>query len=105
MVKKWGLKEYGIAMLENLRLAWRLFWDRNVNTSTKLIPLLAVIYVLSPIDLLPDIIPALGVTDDVGVFIVALDFFIRSAPENVVRRHRDILEGVIMGKRKNDDRE
>lgn len=91
-------------MLENLRLAWRLFWDRNVNASTKIIPLLAVLYVLSPIDILPDVIPALGVTDDVGVFILALDFFIRSAPDSIVRHHRDILEGVIMGKRKNDDR-
>lgn len=91
-------------MLENLRLAWRLFWDRNVNASTKIIPLLAVLYVLSPIDILPDVIPALGVTDDVGVFILALDFFIRSAPDRIVRHHRDILEGVIMGKRKNDDR-
>ncbi len=92
-------------MLENLRLAWRLFWDRNVNASTKIIPLLAVLYVLSPIDILPDVIPALGVTDDVGVFIVALDFFIRSAPDRIVRHHRDILEGVIKGKYRNDDRE
>lgn len=92
-------------MLENLRLAWRLFWDRNVNASTKIIPLLAVLYVLSPIDLLPDVIPALGVTDDVGVFIVALDFFIRSVPDSIVRHHRDILEGVIKGKYRSDDRE
>lgn len=92
-------------MIQNLRLAWRLFWDSEVSLSNKLIPLLAVIYVLSPVDIIPDLIPALGVTDDVGVFLVALDFFIRSAPAHVVRHHRDIIEGVIMGKRKNDDRE
>ncbi|MBI5930001.1 MAG: DUF1232 domain-containing protein [Chloroflexi bacterium] len=92
-------------MLENLRLAWRLFWDREVGLPNKLIPLLAVLYVLSPIDIIPDLIPVLGVTDDVGVFILALDFFIRSAPDGIVRYHRDILEGVITGKSSKKNRE
>jgi uncharacterized membrane protein YkvA (DUF1232 family) len=96
-MKSKGVK---LLMLENLRLAWRLFWDGRVGFPNKLIPLLAVIYVLSPLDFIPDVIPALGVTDDVGAFILALEFFIRSAPDEIVRYHRDILEGVVTMKKK-----
>lgn len=77
---------------DRLRLAWRLFRDPRVASKLKTaVPLLTLIYVLSPIDLLPDILLGLGQIDDVGAVGVALLFFTkvipRLAPAAVLREH------------------
>jgi uncharacterized membrane protein YkvA (DUF1232 family) len=33
----------------------------------RLLPLLVVVYVLSPVDLVPDVVPIVGLLDDLGV--------------------------------------
>jgi len=40
-----------------------------------------------PIDLIPDFIPVLGQLDDLAVVLLGLDFFIRSAPPDIVDEH------------------
>src|SRR5690349_12771117 len=47
-------------LIEQVRLSWALLLDSRVPWVLKLIPLGAVAYVISPIDLIPDIIPILG---------------------------------------------
>ncbi|MCC7449080.1 MAG: DUF1232 domain-containing protein [Anaerolineae bacterium] len=51
---------------------------------TKLIPLIAVAYVISPIDLVPDLVPVLGQLDDLGILMTALTMFNNIAPADVV---------------------
>ena len=47
-------------LLHSGQLAWRLIGDRRVSWSLKLIPILALVYFVSPLDLLPDfLIPGL----------------------------------------------
>ncbi|MBI3538046.1 MAG: DUF1232 domain-containing protein [Chloroflexi bacterium] len=46
--------------VQTLRLVWRLLTDARVPALPKLIPLAAAIYIISPIDLLPDFILGLG---------------------------------------------
>ena len=52
------------------------YWRKGkypVNTLDLLLPVLGLIYVISPIDLLPEIaIPVLGVADDLAVLSLAL---------------------------------
>jgi uncharacterized membrane protein YkvA (DUF1232 family) len=70
-------------------LCWRLFWDPRVSVYLKLIPLGAVLYVASPMDLVPDVaIPVLGYLDDFGVFLIAIELFARLCPRHVVADHR-----------------
>lgn len=48
----------------------------------------AVIYFLSPIDLIPEILnPFLGFIDDIVVISLALKAFIKLAPQDVVAEH------------------
>jgi uncharacterized membrane protein YkvA (DUF1232 family) len=74
--------------MANLRLAWRLFRDPDVPAWAKLIPLLALAYVLFPADLIPDLIPGLGQVDDLTLFVLGLKYFIEACPSSVVQRHR-----------------
>jgi len=68
-------------------LGWALLMDNRVPLMTKLIPLVAVAYVISPIDLAPDLIPVLGQLDDLGVLMAALTAFNNMAPAAVVEEH------------------
>ncbi len=70
-------------LLQCARLAVQLLRDPRVPALVKLIPLLAVVYVLSPIDLLPDTIPVLTQLDDVAVLLLALRMFLDLAPAEV----------------------
>ena len=76
------------------RLVWRLLQDRRVPGWLKLIPAAAVVYFLSPIDLLPDLmLPGLGELDDLAILFIALKTFVELAPPGVVREHLEQLMG------------
>ena len=47
------------------RLIFRLMLDRRVPVLSKLIIPAGLVYIISPFDLLPDIIPILGWLDDI----------------------------------------
>jgi uncharacterized membrane protein YkvA (DUF1232 family) len=68
-------------LAQQARQAWRLFLDPSVPLALKLIPVAAVLYFLSPIDLVPDV-PVLGQIDDVVVLLVALRMFVGMAPRD-----------------------
>jgi uncharacterized membrane protein YkvA (DUF1232 family) len=71
-------------LIEQVRLAWALLLDSRVPWLTKVIPLAAIAYVLSPIDLAPDVIPVLGQIDDLGIIMMAISIFNSIAPPEVV---------------------
>lgn len=54
-----------------------LFNSKSPN-SAKYLPLAALVYLISPIDLMPDFIPLLGQLDDVGVIMVLLSIALRA---------------------------
>jgi uncharacterized membrane protein YkvA (DUF1232 family) len=60
-----GVKSY----LGELQLAYKMLRDPNfqIDTQTKMVLVIALLYVVSPIDLVPDAIPLLGLLDDVLV--------------------------------------
>jgi uncharacterized membrane protein YkvA (DUF1232 family) len=62
-------------LVSRAKLAWRLFQDPSVSVTAKLIPVLAILYVLSPIDLIPDSIPIITQIDDVAILLIALKLF------------------------------
>jgi len=74
-------------MVRQACLAWRLFWDRRVPLWAKLIPPAALAYVLSPVDIIPDVALGLGQLDDIAVLLIGVKLFIELAPPEVVREH------------------
>jgi uncharacterized membrane protein YkvA (DUF1232 family) len=73
----------------DVRLAARLAREPRVPWLTKMLPLLAVLYVVSPLDIAPDILPGLGQLDDIGVVLIALKLFLRLCPAWCVAFHRE----------------
>ena len=82
-----ALVEWLQEAMRQARLAWRLFWDQRVPLWTKLIPPAVMAYVISPIDIIPDVALGLGQLDDIAVLLLGLKLFIELAPPEVVREH------------------
>lgn len=74
--------------VRTLRLVWRLFTDRRVSGFPKLIIPAAILYIISPVDLAPDVILGLGQLDDIGVIALAIALFIELCPRAIVEEHR-----------------
>jgi uncharacterized membrane protein YkvA (DUF1232 family) len=70
-----------------IRLVWGLIRDGRVPAGQKLILAGVGAYLFLPIDLIPDFVPVLGQLDDLAVVLLGLDFFIRSAPADIVEEH------------------
>ena len=66
-------KRFGaLSVLGHPRAFVRFLRDRQAPLLPRLVALFAVLYVIMPVDLIPDAIPFLGWLDDVGVMGVAL---------------------------------
>jgi uncharacterized membrane protein YkvA (DUF1232 family) len=74
-----------------LRLAWRLLRDERVSALKFALPALIALYVLSPIDSIPDIFLGPGQIDDLGVItagvLILARLIPRLAPGHVVDEH------------------
>jgi uncharacterized membrane protein YkvA (DUF1232 family) len=62
------------------RLAIRLLREPRVPVAIKAVVLLAALYVIFPLDFLPDFLPGLGQLDDLGIAAVALELFLKLCP-------------------------
>ncbi|WP_420629950.1 YkvA family protein [Candidatus Leptofilum sp.] len=74
---------------QQARLVYYLLRDPEVPFYLKLLPFTAVIYLLWPVDFLPDVAPVLGQLDDLTALLVSSKVFIELAPPHVVSRYMD----------------
>jgi uncharacterized membrane protein YkvA (DUF1232 family) len=85
------------ALIDQVRLTWRLMRDPRVPVYLKVLPFLGFIYVISPLDFIPDMIIGLGQLDDLGVILIGMKMFETLAPAHLVEEHRlAIQSGVPM---------
>lgn len=87
----WSWPALARTLFSHLRLAVRLIREPAVPRHIKSVPFLALVYLLSPIDILPDVLPALGQLDDLGLIVLALELFLRWAPPDAVAFHRQAI--------------
>ncbi len=75
-------------VLQYLKLIWKLTFDRRVNLILRALVPLALVYVISPIDLARDRLPfGIGKIDDLLVFGIAALLLIKLSPKHVVDEH------------------
>lgn len=68
--------------------------DQQIPIYVKVIPVLLVLYLLIPFDIVPDFIPVLGYLDDVAIALLALVLVIKLAPPQVVLEMLQQAQGV-----------
>jgi len=87
----------GLLFLRHLpnfaRLYWRLFCDPRVSIFPKALLVLSLLYVISPIDLIPDFTPLIGEIDDLVILIFACRAFMHLCPREVVQEHVQRIDG------------
>ena len=73
-----------LARIGRARALVRYFRDREASILGKVFVLAAVVYVISPVDLIPDAFPVIGWLDDMGVMSLAVAWMWK-----VVGRYRE----------------
>lgn len=95
-IEQTKLKEYALLVPNLLKLLWRLARDPRVPARTKASLVVLMGYIVSPVDLIPDIIPGLGQVDELVIAAFVLDQMLNRVPPEIVRNHwdgdRDVLE-------------
>ena len=69
------------------QLCRRLVLDSRVPSSAKAVLLGAGAFAVSPLNL-PSFIPFIGVLDDIGIALLAWDYFLKKVPAPVLAEHR-----------------
>jgi uncharacterized membrane protein YkvA (DUF1232 family) len=75
------------ALPDLLRLFQRLVADRSLPRGVRLRVVLLLVYLASPIDVIPDFVPVLGYADDVVIVALVLRSVIRRAGPEALRQH------------------
>lgn len=80
-------------LVNMLRLLWLLFRDPRVPLHLKGLLVLAVAYVVSPLDFIPaSLFLVLGLVDDFAIALMAVNFFLQRAPQDVVDEHIELMD-------------
>ena len=74
---------------QQIRLVFRLIGDPEVPIYLKIVPFITFIYLLIPVDLLPDVVPVLGQIDDVAFLLAGSKIFLTLVPHHIVARHME----------------
>ncbi len=87
-IKSVGEKAGALAeIIKNAKLVWRLMMDPRIPVWLKAIPPATLLYLLFPIDVLPDPLLGLGQLDDIAVILLGVKLFIELCPQEIVRQH------------------
>lgn len=84
--------------VKQLKLIGRLMSDSRVSPFVKVLPIAALAYLISPVDLAPGVVfPVIGALDDAAVLWIGSTLFVQLCPDNVVKEHMDDLDMIASG--------
>lgn len=79
--------------LGKLFLLWRsLAKDGRTPLATKIFPWAALLYLLVPIDIVPDFVPLLGQLDDIGIILLLISIAMKVVPKDLWQEHGEKVE-------------
>lgn len=66
-----------LSRTQKLRIAWMALFHKRTPLAAKAMMIGGALYGLMPFDLIPDILPVLGLTDDAVVLVAVIMMFLR----------------------------
>jgi uncharacterized membrane protein YkvA (DUF1232 family) len=84
---KGRMKNFMMFLPNMVMLLGRLLKDSRVPTAERALFVAAIVYVISPLDFIPDVFPFIGQVDDIYVVALVLLRLLNRTPETVVREH------------------
>ena len=87
-----GQVSFLAGLVNQLRLVWLLMMDSRISTWVKAVVPLSFLYMISPVDFIPDVILGLGQLDDLGVILLGLALFVKLSPPELVEYYRQQIE-------------
>ena len=78
-------------ILRFARLVWRLTFDKRVPLMLRLLLPVAIVYGISPVDLVKDTVPVLGRFDDLIFIALSLLLLVKLSPKEVVDEHNGVI--------------
>ena len=87
-----SLRERAHALRVDAHAVWLSARDPRVPWYAKLLGILVTGYALSPIDLIPDFIPVLGLLDDLVLIPLGIWLMLRLIPAEIFAEHRATAE-------------
>jgi len=89
-------------VVRHIKLIWLLLSDKRINLFLKILPIASLVYLVSPIDMLPGmVVPVIGALDDAAIIWIGTSLFISLCPEDIVNEHMLSLEKTLTGAWKN----
>ena len=85
--RPWDVVRFLAHLPHFVRLFLGLLRDRRVSLFAKGLFVSGLVYAVTPMDFLPDLIPLLGQMDDLAIFTMVCRMFIQLCPRPVVDEH------------------
>jgi uncharacterized membrane protein YkvA (DUF1232 family) len=95
IMRQTTLKEYALIVPRLVKLVVRLMRDPRVPPRSKAVLVFVAGYLVSPVDVIPDMVPGVGQLDDLVIAAFALDYMINQVPVEILREHWDGDEDVL----------
>jgi uncharacterized membrane protein YkvA (DUF1232 family) len=81
------LEDVGRIVIELGKTVGRVAVDKRVPARIRMLMLGAALYIVAPMDLVPDFIPGAGRLDDLMVLLLAVDLVLNHVPDHLIREH------------------
>jgi uncharacterized membrane protein YkvA (DUF1232 family) len=79
-------------LFKQFRLVWLLMKDGRVPVWIKSVVPLSLLYLISPLDFIPDVALGFGQLDDLGVILLGMTLFVKLCPPHIVEYYQNQLE-------------
>ena len=84
------LKGWAVKLKRDVMVLWLAARDRRTPCSARLVAGATAAYALSPVDLIPDFIPVIGLLDDIVLVPVGIWLALRLIPDKLIEELRVI---------------
>lgn len=85
-----GVLKEALMLIPNfLKLLYRLFKDSHVPLAEKALLIGTIIYIISPLDFIPDLVPFIGQVDDLYLIALVVLRLLARTSSDVLREHWD----------------